>query len=271
MFADALPEFRDDWLLAGKAGSTVGCHLRLLQLLAETHGCPDLAAVRVWVSAAGSVSMRRKRAQAVRAFGRWSESIGDNDLPWWRSVPVPVEAERPQLTATAADFEAGIRILGCVRDRAVLSVLWGCGLRRSELARLAVSDVNLADGLLVVRSTKSGRPRVSPMPPVAVRWVRRHLRTWNQQSAFGMTPNGIHLMLRRNDLLPAHAWRRGWAVQSLRNGVSEASVRSAAGWSSGAMVSRYTRALASELALDEFQRSWNSQSAEGRSFHDGLN
>ena len=50
-------------------------------------------------------------------------------------------------------------------------------------------------------------------------------------------------------------WRRGWAVQALRNGVSETSVRAAAGWSSGAMVARYTRALSGELAVEEFRRS----------------
>jgi len=37
---------------------------------------------------------------------------------------------------------------------------------------------------------------------------------------------------------------------------SEASVRAAAGWSSGAMVARYTRALSGELAVEEFQKSW---------------
>lgn len=48
----------------------------------------------------------------------------------------------------------------------------------------------------------------------------------------------------------------GSGNQALRNGVSETSVRAAAGWSSGAMVARYTRALSSELALDEFARVW---------------
>jgi hypothetical protein len=42
----------------------------------------------------------------------------------------------------------------------------------------------------------------------------------------------------------------------LRSGVSEASVKAAAGWSSGAMVSQYTRTLSGELALEEFSRSW---------------
>jgi len=38
--------------------------------------------------------------------------------------------------------------------------------------------------------------------------------------------------------------------------MAKTSVRAAAGWSSGAMVSRYTRALSGELAVDEFQRIW---------------
>ena len=38
--------------------------------------------------------------------------------------------------------------------------------------------------------------------------------------------------------------------------MSETYVRTAAGWSSGAMVARYTRALSGELAVEEFQRSW---------------
>jgi len=65
-----------------------------------------------------------------------------------------------------------------------------------------------------------------------------------------------HAELNKMGVSSAHAWRRGWAVQALRNGVSETSVRAAAGWSSGAMVARCTRALSDELAVEEFQRSW---------------
>jgi hypothetical protein len=71
-----------------------------------------------------------------------------------------------------------------------------------------------------------------------------------------MTGNAIRLRLQRMDIPSAHAWRRGWAVQALRNGVSETSVRAAAGWSSGAMVARYTSALSGEIAVEEFKRSW---------------
>ena len=53
----------------------------------------------------------------------------------------------------------------------------------------------------------------------------------------------------------AHAWRSGRAVQTLRSGASESSVRAAAGWSIGAIVARATRALIGELTVEEFQRS----------------
>jgi integrase len=63
-------------------------------------------------------------------------------------------------------------------------------------------------------------------------------------------------MLQRIGAPSAHAWRRGWAVRCLRSGVSETSLKAAAGWSSGAMVSRYTNALRDEVAIEEFSRIW---------------
>lgn len=256
MFEDALDDFRADWMLVGKAQSSVQIYISHLRHLAIVHPEPDLASCRDWAFSAPTVSVRRKRIQAVRAFGRWSESIGEDDFPWWRKLPVPVEPERPQETATLGDFEAGVAKLSLPRDRAILSVLWGCGLRRSEVANLKVDDVFLAEGVLVVRSAKNGQPRMVPIPPFASRAVRQHLRGWKTKSLFDMSTNGLRLMLRRHGLMPAHAWRRGWAVHSLRAGISETSVRSAAGWSSGAMVARYTRAKAAELALHEYRATW---------------
>ena len=65
-------------------------------------------------------------------------------------------------------------------------------------------------------------------------------------------------LIAKDGFQSAHARMRGWAVQALRSGVSETSVRAAAGWSSGAMVARYTSALSGELAVVEFRRTWGS-------------
>ena len=256
MIFDACEEFRADWIAAGKATTTVDTYCSLLVRFCAEVSDVSLISARMWVSSAPSVSMRRKRAQALRDFGKWSEEIGDNDVPWWPQIRTPVERERPQRTATPDDFTAALTRLSEARDRAILAVLWGGGLRRGEVANLTLRDVNLSDGYLIVRSSKTGKPRVVPIPPMCARLIRRHLRSWTADSLFGLGTSGIRLMLRRHGLLPAHAWRRGWAVEALRAGVSEASVRAAAGWSSGAMVVRYTRALSTSLAIDEFNRVW---------------
>ena len=59
------------------------------------------------------------------------------------------------------------------------------------------------------------------------------------ESIFNLTTNAIILRLQKTGFPSAHAWRRAWAVQALRNGVPETSVLATAGWSSGAMVARY--------------------------------
>ncbi|HOW85803.1 MAG TPA: site-specific tyrosine recombinase XerD [Candidatus Aminicenantes bacterium] len=61
-----------------------------------------------------------------------------------------------------------------VRDRAMLEVLYGAGLRVSELASLRRDDVNLADGFLLCRG-KGGKERIVPLGRSACDAVRRYL------------------------------------------------------------------------------------------------
>ena len=85
MFTDALEEFRSDWVLAGKAASSVDCYLRLLNDFAALTSEASLDDARGWVSAHPSPSMRRKRAQALivnvsqRSVNR-SKHVGERDL-----------------------------------------------------------------------------------------------------------------------------------------------------------------------------------------------
>ena len=63
-----------------------------------------------------------------------------------------------------------------LRDRAILAVLLGCGLRRSELAALTVGHVQQRDGrwCIVDLVGKHGRVRTIPMPT----WVKVAMDAW---------------------------------------------------------------------------------------------
>ena len=83
------------------------------------------------------------------------------------------------------------------RDRLIVLLLYGCGLRTSELCQLDVGDVDLERQELVVRHGKGDRARRLPVPEavwmvllayLAQRKGRRGalLRTWNKQVRLGV-------------------------------------------------------------------------------------
>ncbi len=62
-----------------------------------------------------------------------------------------------------------------VRDRCMLELLYGCGLRVSELTALRVRDVALESGLVTCLG-KGNRQRRVPLGATAVQWVGRYLQ-----------------------------------------------------------------------------------------------
>lgn len=49
------------------------------------------------------------------------------------------------------------------RDRAILALLYGCGLRRNEAVNMNLSQVDLNKGELVIINTKSRKERLVPL------------------------------------------------------------------------------------------------------------
>jgi integrase/recombinase XerD len=117
----------------------------------------------------------------VRRFFLWLVRSGvllenpARDLPAPKSVRLP----RRVLTKTEArrlmNAPSRSRVLG-KRDRAILEVLYGTGLRRGECLRLDVTDVDLGQELLLVRSGKGKKDRMVPLTRQAVSALDLYLR-----------------------------------------------------------------------------------------------
>ncbi len=63
-----------------------------------------------------------------------------------------------------------------LRDRALIELLFGAGLRCAELVAAKLLDLELTEGTLLVRRAKRGPSRVVPMPPAALPHLRRYVR-----------------------------------------------------------------------------------------------
>lgn len=109
---------------------------------------------------------------AVKSFHKFLVREGlATDHPAGR-VPLPKKPERLPDVVSIEDID---RLLGQpfadgpsgLRDRAALEVLYGCGLRVSELVGLDLLDIDLAESLLRVRG-KGDKDRIVPIAGVAL-------------------------------------------------------------------------------------------------------
>jgi integrase/recombinase XerD len=63
-----------------------------------------------------------------------------------------------------------------VRDRAMLELFYSTGIRRAELCRLELCDLNTERHTLTIRRGKGNRDRVVPVGIRAAHWLERYLR-----------------------------------------------------------------------------------------------
>ncbi|MFA4965008.1 MAG: site-specific tyrosine recombinase [Thermoleophilia bacterium] len=153
------------------------------------------------------------------------------------------------------------------RDLAALELLYGCGLRVSELLSLREGDVDVEGGL--VRCTgKGGKERVVPMGGPAARALARYLRDGRRQLLRGrrrpdvflnarggpLTRQGLDYILRRilarADMLgqaSAHTFRHSFATHLLAGGADLRSVQEMLGHASVATTQIYTHVTVEHL------------------------
>ncbi|MCI1665544.1 MAG: tyrosine recombinase XerD [Atopobiaceae bacterium] len=90
------------------------------------------------------------------------------------------------------------------RDRCVLEVLYGCGLRVSELVDLDLSDVSLDDGVLRVVG-KGSKERVVPIMGTAAASVADYVGTWRPRLVRPRTPTGAIFLNQRGGRITRQA------------------------------------------------------------------
>lgn len=130
------------------------------------------------------LSVVRAAARAVVSLG-W---ISAADLEGIKAIRgVPSAGVRTGNWLVKADAEALLSApdpatLKGKRDRAILGVLVGCGLRRAEAAALTFEHIRQLDGrwCIVDLIGKKGRVRTVPMPPFA----KHFIDVWSQAAGF---------------------------------------------------------------------------------------
>lgn len=148
-----------------------------------------------------------------------------------------------------------------VRDAAIVALLRGTGLRRAELVGLDRSDLNLAEGELLIRKGKRGKSRRVYLSPPVIGFVEKwsalrgnrsgplfcRVRRGGHLQPGRMNPDSIWRMLKSRAKLAGlehfspHDFRRTFCSDLLDAGVDIVTVGKLAGHESPATTARYDR------------------------------
>lgn len=127
-----------------------------------------------------SASCVSKALQTVRAFLRWAVERGHLLVDPARHLVLRTPPQPLVRLLTPQEVQALLaapnpRTPVGLRDRAILELLYGTGLRRRECHRLDLDDLDFATRTIAVRRGKGGRSRLVPMGRHLARILHRYL------------------------------------------------------------------------------------------------
>lgn len=183
------------------------------------------------------------------------------------SLSVREPAPRPQLVLEADAVQRLLaaalehpRPANALRDRACVELLYGLGLRAREVSEARVEDVQLAEGTILVRRAKRGKPTFLPLPSASLDRLALYLREGRAHLASGdgsddgrlvlndrgrpVTGECLHRVVQRIALRAGvraspHALRRSLATHLARAGVNVEVIRQVLGHARLSTTARY--------------------------------
>jgi integrase/recombinase XerC len=241
----------------------------------------DKLLLRAWLgelARARSPSTLSRKLAAVRSFFTWLEREGvvrENPAALLsspkleRKLPRFLSPEAAGEVMTAPHDHPGGRPSERLRDAAALELLYGCGLRVSELAQLDLHDLSLEQEQVRVLG-KGRKERIVPLGGKAIAALKayfaerpalRHPKTGEQhptalllgRSGTRLGARRLQTLVRRYGVLGAgrpdlhpHALRHSCATHMLEGGADLRAIQEMLGHSSLSTTQRYTH-----LSLDQ--------------------
>ncbi len=121
------------------------------------------------------------RLGGLRRFCTWMHRHGHLEHNPAHHLELPrVEKRLPRGVLTAEQAEAVIAQADVttprgLRDRALMELLYATGIRRGEVERLRIEDVDFAAGLVRVALGKGNKERLVPISERAAAWIEKYL------------------------------------------------------------------------------------------------
>lgn len=210
--------------------------------------------------------------RSIKAFLRWWEAETEPDN--WRNPINKVAAPKINTDGLPGvqpdDVEKMLQTCDTKtyygqRDKALMMMLYDTGMRVTEFCQANIQDVDLDNGAILIRraNTKGGKARTVFIGAKTRREIIRYMRKrddvtpssplFAHKDGSPFKREGITTVLKKAALaagvpVPSpHDFRRGFAIQALRNGADVLSISRILGHSNMQLVQRYAQQLPDDL------------------------
>lgn len=236
----------------------------------------DALAIRQWLThlyeqRLSAVSMRRKLA-AVRSFFKYLVREGVVSTNAARLVRTPKAPKSLPSVMTAEQTNTLVDAVGQdkferphpARDLAIFEMLYGCGLRISELAALNLEDFDFSERWVIVRG-KGRKERQVPFPGKAAAALQRYLAerkpARGAERALFLNHRGGRLtdrgargivkfyarMITGDSSIHPHSLRHAYATHLLSDGADLRAIQELLGHSQLSTTQKYTQVSLTDL------------------------
>ena len=143
-----------------------------------------------------------------------------------------------------------------LRDRLIISLLGDSGMRLSELASIKDGDMDWENYTITIVG-KGNKQRKAPFTARTATMLREYLNIGHtNRTIWDINRYGIQTMLKRlaketGIACNAHSFRRGFACNLHRKGLSTLDIMHLGGWEDLDMVLKYTRSITFEDCLEQ--------------------
>ncbi len=202
---------------------------------------------------------------SLKLFFRYQLELGEITSDPMSSLLFPSPSSPQREILTQKEIKKLYNAVQTLKDRAILSVYYGCGLRRIEGERLDLKDVKFRTGMLYVREGKGSKRRAVPMSKKVNRDIKNYVykerfsikeekalftNKRGTRSSGSSHNNALKKLLEKSGIkkeISLHCLRHSIATHLLENGLSVEYVRDFLGHKHLESTQIYTRVNQSSI------------------------
>ncbi len=258
---DKVDQFKD-WLRSKRySESTIGTYIDSIQTFLRYYSTKNLSEItnddliafnNNYILANNySASYQNQIVNAVKLFFR---TVEDKQL-----YPELVHRPKTQKLLPNVLSKEEIKLIlnapSNIKHKAMLSLIYSCGLRRSELLNLKLTDIDSKRGLVIIRQSKGRKDRVAPLSEKILELLRAYYNAYKpnvwlfegQDKKSQYDENSLSSVLKQtlekckiNKPVSLHWLRHSYATHLLENGTDLRYIQEILGHSSSRTTEIYT-------------------------------